>query len=272
MMSESRQVPETPMWRVIPVLLLRGGSLVKGERFRRHQYIGDPLNVVSIFNQLRVDEIVILDIEATSLARPPNVVDAADLAAECMMPVTFGGGICRIQEIHDLLRAGIEKIVINTAAHRTPAIVEEAAQEFGSQCIVVSIDVAAADHGGWHVWTANASENTGLGPVEFARRVENLGAGEILLTSIDKEGTMTGYDIDLIKKVSGAVSIPVIACGGAGTRSNLPSAVFEGGASAAAAASLFVFQKKGNGVLVNFPTRTELRQLFSAAERAHRRD
>jgi cyclase len=258
--------------RAIPCLLLRGNGFVKTVRFRDPTYLGDPVNIVRIFNDKEVDEVIVLDITATTERRPPRFDFVAGLASECFMPLCYGGGVSTVEEMRALFARGVEKVAVNTRAVETPELLRAAADAFGSQSIVVGIDVKRSWLGRRQVVTQAGRRGTGLDPVEHARRVEALGAGEILLTCVERDGTMDGYDLDLIRSVTSAVSIPVIAAGGAGRLEDLGAAVREGGAAAAAAGSLFVFQGRNRAVLVNYPEPAELRSLFgptAAAAAAH---
>ena len=221
--------------RIIPTLLLKGPGLVKGERFDSWRRIGPALPMVRVYESRQVDELILLDIAATPEGRGPDMDTIADVAEECMMPLTVGGGVRDLDTIRELLRIGADKVAICTAAVEDPELIEAAAQKFGSQCITVAIDVK---HGG--VVTHCGSKYVPLGPVNWAEQVEAFGAGEILLTSIDRDGTMEGYDLDLIRAVSGAVSIPVIASGGARDYADF-AAAFDVGAHAVAASALYQF-------------------------------
>ena len=239
--------------RVIPALLLRDKSLVKTVQFGRFDYIGDPTNTVRIFNELEVDELAFLDISATIQGRDPNVSLLAEIADECFMPLAYGGGIRTFEQAHAILEIGFEKVIVNSHAVERPEFVTELADHFGSQAVVASIDVRRDRHGNATVWARSGSLRTGKDPVAWAREMELYGAGEILLTSIDREGTWSRYDIGLIRSVSDAVTVPLIAHGGAGGVDDIEAAIHAGGASAAAVGSLVVYQRKGMGVLVNFP-------------------
>lgn len=239
--------------RLIPVLLLRNGSLVKTVRFGKFQYIGDPCNTVRIFNELEVDELVMLDITATNEGRTPDLRILADVASECFMPLGYGGGIRDVETARRILQLGIEKIAVNSAAIADPGLVSQLSQEFGSQAVVVSIDVGRDLWGHRRVVSHSGRRPTKLDIVEWAQRVEELGAGEILLTSIEREGTWSGLDLDLMARVTSSVSLPVIAHGGVGSVRDVADAIDQGGASAVAVGSMVVFQKQGMGVLVNFP-------------------
>lgn len=248
--------------RVIPCLLVQGQRLVKTVAFRDPRYVGDPINAVRIFNDKEVDELVVLDISATVEQRPPNLRLISEIASECFMPLAYGGGIRSLEQLQSIFSLGVEKVVINNEAAARPAFVRDAAGKFGSQSIIVSIDVKRKWFGGYEIRTRAGRQKTGLDPVRFARDMESAGAGEIFLNSIDRDGTMQGYDLDLIRAVSQAVSIPVIACGGAGTLADLAAAVTKGGAAAVAAGSMFVFHGKHRAVLINYPTRRELEANF----------
>lgn len=244
--------------RIIPALLLHNESLVKTKRFGRFTYVGDPCNTVRIFNELEVDELVFLDITATPEGRAPNFTLLADIANECFMPLGYGGGIRRFDDAKAIFRLGFEKIVVNSFAVEDPTFIRRLAEHFGSQAIIVSIDVKRTWLGANKVYARAGALNTGRDPVEWAQAAESLGAGEILLTSIDREGTWQGFDLEMVRAVASAVSIPVIAHGGAGSVAHLGEVVRLAGASAAAVGSMVVFQKQGMGVLVNFPDPAEI--------------
>jgi cyclase len=250
--------------RVIPALLLRNESLVKTVRFKKFTYVGDPCNTVRIFNELEVDELTFLDITATRQDRSPNLQLLADIANECFMPLGYGGGIRSFADAQEILKLGFEKVVLNSRAVEQPRLITELANHFGSQAVIVSIDVKCNLLGHRTVRTRSGMHNTGRDPVEWACETERLGAGEILLTSIDREGTWEGFDIDLVKSVSEAVHIPVIAHGGAGSLADIGTVVRQAGASAVALGSMVVFQKKGMGVLVNFPNPLHLEKVLTA--------
>ena len=249
--------------RVIPILLLRDESLVKTVKFGKFTYIGDPCNTVRIFNELEVDELIFLDINATCSNRKPNLSLLADIANECFMPLAYGGGIKSFDEARAIINTGFEKVAINTAAIENPAFVNELAEHYGSQAIIVSIDVKKDFFGKNRVWSHSGKRKTKLDPVAWAKQVEKLGAGEILLTSIEREGSWSGFDTELIKVISKAVNIPVVAHGGAGRIEDIGSAIEEGQASAVALGSMVMFQKKGMGVLVSFPDEDKLHAILS---------
>jgi len=245
--------------RVIPMLLLGDDGLVKTVRFRAPRYVGDPINAVRIFNEKEVDELILLDISATPQGRGPHFDLIGKVARECFMPLCYGGGIHSLEDADRIVSLGVEKLSINTLATQAPEFIEAAAARFGSSSIVVSIDVGSGLLRRRSVWSHGGRVNTRREPVEFARDMERRGAGEILLNSIDRDGSMLGYELDLIKSVADSVSVPVVAAGGAGSTSDLFRAL-DAGASAAAAGSLFVFHGKHRAVLMSYPTADELRR------------
>lgn len=249
--------------RIIPALLLRNESLVKTVRFGKFTYVGDPANTVRIFNELEVDELLILDITASREERSPNLKVLADIADECFMPLGYGGGVCSLDQAKAVFDIGFEKIAINTHASEDPGLIGEIAARYGSQAVIASIDVKTALFGGQTVRILGGKRNTGRDPVAWGKEAESMGAGEILLTSIDREGTWEGFDLDLVKRVTDAVSIPVIAHGGAGSIDHIRQVVKEAHASAVALGSMVVFQKKGMGVLVGFPDQKELQEVLA---------
>lgn len=248
--------------RVIPSLLIHNGGLIKSVKFKDYQYVGDPINAVKIFNEKEVDEIAVIDIDATRENRVPNIKKIAEIASEAFMPMAYGGGISSIAQIKEILYNGVEKVILNRALHTKPSLISEAANLFGNQSVVASIDVKKVFLKGYRVFTDNGKNNTGLHPVAFALQAQKMGAGEILLNSIDKDGTFTGYDTTLVKEVSSAVNIPVIALGGAATIDDFVNAK-NAGASALSAGSMFVFQRPHKAVLISYPTRTELKSIIN---------
>lgn len=246
--------------RVIPCLLLRGAGLVKTVRFKDPKYVGDPINAIKIFNDKEVDELVLLDITASRDGRGPPFGILEEVASECFMPLAYGGGLRSIDEARRVLKLGVEKVVFNSAAWRNPSILREAANEFGAQAVVASVDVRRRLFGRHEVYVDNGTRPTGMDPVEYAGRLEALGVGEIFLTSIDRDGTQQGYDVDLLSRVTSAVNVPVIASGGAGSLQDFGAAVRQGGAAAVAAGSMFVFHGQHRAVLITYPARTDLEQ------------
>lgn len=248
--------------RIIPILLLRNDSLVKTVQFDKFTYIGDPSNTIRIFNELEVDELIFLDITASRKKSNPNLKILAEIANECFMPLVYGGGIQSLEQAKSIFDIGFEKVALNTYAFQVPTLITEIATQYGSQAVVVSIDVKKGWFGKHHVWTTSGRFNTKMDPVDWAKKVEELGAGEILLTSIDREGTWEGFNVDLVHQIIDAVSIPVIAHGGAGKIEHIGEVVKKGKASAVALGSMVVYQQKGYGVLVNFPDKEKLEQIL----------
>jgi imidazole glycerol-phosphate synthase subunit HisF len=230
--------------RVMPTLLFKDLGLVKGVAFDSWRRVGSVMQAVKVYNMREVDELVFLDITATRERRPPDLETVDEIADECFMPLTVGGGVSGIEDFRNLLRVGADKVAVNSAAVDRPLLIAEASKHFGAQCVVVSIDVRRDVNGRPEVYTECGKRATGLDPVVWAQQVEALGAGELLLTSVDRDGTMSGYDVDLVRSVATAVAIPVIASGGAGTYAHMEEIVAEGKASAVAAASIFHFTQQ----------------------------
>ena len=249
--------------RVIPVLLLADHGIVKTERFKRPRYLGDPINAVKIFNDKRADELVLLDIEATQKGRI-EYDWVSDVVSEAFMPIAYGGGVSSMAQAAELFRRGVEKIVINTAISENPGLIGEIAARFGSQAVVASIDVKRNFWGKNQVYSRGGRKEVALDPVSLARRYAEAGVGEIILTAIDREGTFGGYDTQLLESVAGAVSVPVVANGGAASVADFRAAVSVGKSSAVAAGSMFVFARKGEGVLISYPSENELQEQFWA--------
>jgi len=248
--------------RVIPVLLLKNLGLVKSVKFKYYRYIGDPINAIKLFNDLGADELVFLDILANSENRSVSLDFVSRVGDESNMPFSVGGGIRKVKEIQQVLRSGAEKVILNTYAAENPDLIKEASDEFGSSTIVVSIDVKKNFFGRELTYIYSGKKPTRYDPVTFAQMAEDKGAGEIIINSIERDGMMNGYDIDLIQKVSEAVRIPVVALGGAGCNDDLREAVVSGNASAVAAGSLFVYHGSRRAVLINYPSYDDLNKLF----------
>lgn len=248
--------------RVIPVLLLHNLGLVKSVKFKNYRYIGDPINAVKIFNDKKADELVFLDINASKENRLISLDFVHKVGDEANMPFAVGGGIKSTDDIRQILSLGAEKVVINTAAFEKPDFIKEAADAFGSSTIVVCLDVQKNIFGKYQLVYKNAGEKTKEDSVEFAQKVEEYGAGEIIVQSVDRDGTYEGYDIELIKKISHAVTIPVVALGGARDFNDFQFAVNKANASAVAAGSLFVYHGPRRAVLISFPTKGELENIF----------
>jgi cyclase len=248
-------------------LLIHKGGLVKTVQFGEPKYVGDPLNAVRIFNEKEVDELMVIDIDASRHGVPPNEKLVAEMAAECRMPLCYGGGVKSADMIDRLVSLGVEKIAISSAAVENPGLIAEAACRVGSQSIVVVIDVKSSGilrH--QEVVTYNGTKRTGLDPVAFARKVQDLGAGEIVINSVDRDGKMQGYDLALAAKVRAAMSIPLTVMGGAGAIDDIRALIAEHPVIGAAAGSLFVFKGKFRAVLINYPTRAERDSLVTAVQ------
>ncbi|TMP36645.1 AglZ/HisF2 family acetamidino modification protein [Pseudoalteromonas rubra] len=247
--------------RVIPTLLLDNTGLVKGRNFKKHKYVGDPVNAVKIFNDKEVDELAILDITATNENRRPNFDLIKNIASQAFMPFAYGGGLRELSDIEMLFKIGVEKAILNTAAVKDLSLVTAASEIVGQQSIVVSIDYKKTLFGGKKVFTHSGKNNSKLDPIEYALRVQDAGAGEIIVNSIDHEGTLKGYDYDLIHELATKLDIPVIASGGAGSLNDFKQAV-DLGASAVAAGDMFTFHGKHKAVLITYPKYAELENLF----------
>ncbi|MFN5370009.1 MAG: AglZ/HisF2 family acetamidino modification protein [Bacteroidia bacterium] len=244
--------------RIIPVLLCNlEGSLVKTQKFKKPVYVGDPVNAVKIFNDKEVDELIFLDITATAQGRRPNIRYISEIATEAFMPLCYGGGLSNIEDIKAVIKAGIEKVAINSSLENDSDLIRRAADVLGSSSTVASIDVKKDFWGKYRVNVRNASKSLAMPLIEFAQMIEQKGAGEIVLNNVDRDGLMEGFDLNLIRDVSSSVKIPVIACGGAGNLMHLRQAI-DAGASAVAAGSMFVFQGKHRAVLISYPSQAEL--------------
>lgn len=239
--------------RVIPCLLLKDRGLVKTVRFKEPKYVGDPINAIRIFNEKEVDELVLLDIEASRLKCEPNYELIAEVAGECFMPICYGGGIKSLSHAEKVFSLGIEKIALNGAALEDLSLVRQIAEKFGSQSIVGSMDCRKGFWGGYSVYSENGTKDTKRQPVEWAQELEAAGVGEIFLNSIDRDGTQKGFDVALVESVVSQVHVPVIACGGAGSTADLIDLFDRTGVSAVAAGSLFVFHGKHRAVLISYP-------------------
>jgi len=249
--------------RVIPVLLLKERGLVKGQQFKNHKYVGDPLNAVKIFNEKEVDELVFLDISATNENRGPDFDLLADIASEAFMPFAYGGGIKTVKQVERLFSIGVEKAIINTAAFLDFKFVKESVVVAGSQSIVISMDIKKSLLGSYEVYVNNGKIKTKLDPVTYAKKMQDLGVGELIVNSVDREGTSKGYDIKLLETVSNAIEIPVIGLGGAGCLQDLADAKNQTNVSGLAAGDLFVFHGKHKAVLITYPKYSELEKLFN---------
>lgn len=243
--------------RIIPTLLIDDRDLIKTVQFGKRTYLGDPVNAVKIFNRKGIDELSILDIGATRNNREPDYELLKDIASEAFMPLSCGGGIKTLEQIHELLVIGYEKVVLNTALVRTPELITKAAEQYGSQSIVASIDAKRSGNG-YRCFISDGTEESKWNPVDLAIEAERLGAGEIVINSIDNDGMMKGYDLELVRSVSDSVNIPVIAIGGAGGIGDLKRVLENGHAHAAAGGSMFVYYGRLKAVLITAPSEEEL--------------
>jgi len=228
----------------MPTLLFKEVGLVKGVGFDSWRRVGSAMQAVKVYNMREVDELIYMDITATVDKHPPDFESVDELADECFMPLTVGGGVRTVEDVRRLLQVGADKVAVNTAAVENSAVIREMAQRFGSQCVVLSIDGRRHADGSYEVYTHSGTVATGKDPVWLAQEMEALGAGEILLTSIERDGTMAGYDVELTRRVCEAVTVPVIASGGAGTYAHMAEVLREGRASAVAASSIFHFTEQ----------------------------
>ena len=249
--------------RVIPVLLLQNKALVKGINFKNHRYIGDPINAVKIFNQKKVDELIFLDISATSDDCEPDYDLINNIAGEAFMPLGYGGGIKKIHHIEKLFSLGLEKVILNTQAFLNPQLLKDAVKIVGSQSIVVSIDVKKSFFKGYEVFINNGKKKTGINLVEYLKKLEDLGVGELIISSIERDGLKNGYDLNLLKLVTSSVNIPVIGLGGVGKLQDFYEAKKKTNISGLAAGSLFVFYGKHDAVLITYPSNQELKKLHN---------
>ncbi len=248
--------------RVIPCLQLINESLVKTVKFNNPGYIGDPINTVRIFNELEVDELCFLDIRATVEKRQPNFKILSEIANECFMPLAYGGGIKDAETAKKILSIGFEKIILNTCAIEMPKIISEIANHSGNQSVIGSIDVKKNLFGKYKVYTHDGTKKTEVDPVAYAQKLVELGVGELLVTSMDNDGTWKGFDVEIIKKITTVVNVPVIANGGAGNLHHIQEVVKTGNASAVALGSMVVYQKMGMGVLINFPDKKMIQEVL----------
>lgn len=252
--------------RVIPCLLVKNGGLVKTVKFNNPKYVGDPINAVRIFNEKEVDELAVFDIDATMQSREPDYTLIKNLAAECRMPLCYGGGVKTAEQIQRIISLGVEKVAISSAAMETPQLISDAARRVGSQSIVVVIDVKKMGPLlQYELFTHSGTKGTDINPVDYAKRIEAHGAGEVVVNSIDNDGVMTGYDLTLIEAVRKGIALPMTALGGAGTLEDISRLIHQFGIIGAAAGSLFVFKGKYRAVLINYPNRAEKDALLEAA-------
>jgi len=249
--------------RIIPVLLTDHRKMVKGKKFSNHKYIGDPINAVKIFNDKQVDELLLLDITATNQSREPDYKFLEEIASEAFFPLAYGGGVNSVAQVEKLMRIGIEKIVLGTSAFLNPNLVKDAAAAVGAQSVIVSVDYKTPLIGKSQVFVTNGKKRTGIGPLEYAKKMEQLGAGELIISSIDREGVGKGYDVQLLSSIAKSVSIPVVASGGAGEMSDFVAVKSCGHVHAISAGSMFVFYGPHKAVLINYPSYKDVDNLFN---------
>lgn len=251
--------------RITPCLLIQNGGLVKTQKFSDPKYVGDPINAVKIFNEKEVDELIVLDIDASSLRQEPNYALIRSLANECRMPLCYGGGVKNIEQLERIIQLGVEKVAISSAAVANPEFIKQAANRVGSQSVVVVLDIKKTGLlRRYEVFTQNGRVSSGLSPVDFVEKIEKLGAGEIVINSIDQDGFMQGYDLNLIEAIRKRTSLPITALGGAGSLADIQGLIEKFGIIGAAAGSLFVFKGKYRAVLINYPSRSDKDALVRA--------
>jgi cyclase len=247
--------------RVIPVLLLKGKGLVKTVKFNNPKYIGDPFNAVKIFNEKEVDELLVLDIMASKESRGPNFELIKGIASECFMPLGYGGGIKNIEDVKRLFSIGIEKVVINTMSITDLTLIEDSSKIFGDQSIVACVDISKNIFGNYTIYNHVSSKSEKISIEDHLISLQNAGIGEIIINSVDLDGTMKGFDIQLIKKVTKFIKVPLVVCGGAGSINDFKQAI-NAGANAVSAGSLFVYHGPHKAVLINYPSQEELKNTF----------
>ncbi len=249
--------------RIIPTLLIHNKGLYKSVKFKDYKYVGDPLNAVRIFNEKKADEIMVLDIDASVNNEPPNMKLIENLASECRMPLCYGGGIKTVEQAQQIFSLGVEKIAISSAAVENSSLITEISNIVGSQSVVVIVDVRKKFFGGLEICINNAKKSTTVNPVEFIKKIQQLGAGEIVINSIDDDGMMHGYNIAIIKKLVNYIKIPLTVLGGAGGLNDIREVINKFGTIGISAGSLFVFKGKYKAVLINYPNREEKDKLIN---------
>jgi imidazole glycerol-phosphate synthase subunit HisF len=251
--------------RIIPCLLVQDRGLVKTIQFGDPKYVGDPLNAVRIFNEKEVDELMVLDIDATRKRIEPNYTLIEHLAMECRMPLCYGGGIASPEQAQRIVQLGVEKVAVSAAAVNNPGVIADMARHLGSQSVVVVIDVRRLPDGSYGVFTHNGTRPSSRDPVEFAVEMQGRGAGEVVLNSIDNDGMMKGYDVELVDRVTESITVPVTVLGGAGSLEDIRALVARYGIIGAAAGSLFVFKGVYRAVLINYPRPADKLEVLAAA-------
>jgi len=248
--------------RIIPSLLVHENGLVKTVNFKNPKYVGDPINAVKIFNEKEVDELAVFDIDATVLGKEPNYSLIERLASQSMMPLCYGGGVKTVEQAQKIFSLGIEKIALSSAVLQNPKLITEISDRVGAQSVIVVLDVKKKLLGGYEVYTHNGKKATGINPFKFAEEAQMLGAGEIVINSIDKDGVMKGYDMELISKIREKITVPMTVLGGAGSLEDIEKVIDKHGVIGVAAGSLFVFKGPYKAVLINYPTQIEKNKIF----------
>jgi cyclase len=248
--------------RIIPSLLIQDNGLVKTVNFKNPKYVGDPINAVRIFNEKEVDELAIFDIDATVKGNEPNYSLIERLASQSMMPLCYGGGVKTVEQAQRIFSLGIEKIALSSSVLQNPRLITEISDRVGSQSVIVVLDIKKKLLGGYEVYTHNGKKATGINPIKFAEEAQQLGAGEIVINSIDRDGVMKGYDLDLIAKVREKITLPMTVLGGAGSLEDIEKVIAAHGVIGVAAGSLFVFKGPYKAVLINYPNKIEKNKIF----------
>jgi cyclase len=248
--------------RIIPSLLVHDNGLVKTINFKNPKYVGDPINAVKIFNEKEVDELAVFDIDATVLGKEPDYVLIKKLANQSRMPLCYGGGVRTVEQAQKIFGLGIEKIALSSAVIENPDLITQISDRVGSQSVIVVMDVKKKLMGGYEIYTHNGKKSTGINPVVFAEKAQKLGAGEIIINSIDQDGVMKGFDMNLIDKISEKISIPITVLGGAGSLQDIKKVMDRHGIIGVAAGSLFVFKGVYKAVLISYPTQKEKEELY----------
>jgi cyclase len=243
--------------RIVPCLLIRNNGLVKTVNFSSYKYIGDPINAVRILNEKEVDELIVLDIDATVEGREPDYEMIEQVAAECRMPLCYGGGVKSSAQVARIIGLGVEKVALSSSIVQHPEVLNEASKQIGNQSVVAILDVKKTGRGTYEIWTHNGRNNSTMCPIKFAKRLTEIGIGEIVINSIDCDGVMSGYDLDLVDVVRKSISVPLTVLGGAGSLRDIGELIERYGVIGAAAGSLFVFKGKYRAVLINYPSRAE---------------
>jgi cyclase len=256
--------------RIIPSLLLHDKGLVKTVNFKSPIYLGDPINAVRIFNEKEVDELVFFDIDATALNKEPDYILIEKLANQSRMPLCYGGGVKTVEQAQKIFGLGIEKIAMSSAVIQNPKLVTQIADRVGSQSVIVVLDIKKKLLGGYEIYTHNGKKSTGINPIKFAKELEALGTGEIIINSIDQDGVMQGYDMNLIDKIAGSISIPLTVLGGAGSLADIEKVIEKHGVIGVALGSLFVFKGPYKAVLINYPTQIEKNKIFKINKSGNR--